>query len=156
MAKFVIPLNQLPPPAQDGTQTLRFRVTTEDKNSISQWSTFFTLESLGQKLPDQVVSNITALTEDGPFEVVWDPNVTTTVNPHGIVDNELQAYDIFVNWNNTSFSYFGRVIGNKVTLYIPDSISATSVRVKGCLPVHPVPTQPLNDFQIFDTGTVSL
>jgi hypothetical protein len=155
MAKFIIPINKLPPPAQDGTQNLRFRITTDDKNSLSQWSTIFYLESFGQKNPEQVESNVTALTEDGPFEVVWNQNVSTSVNSHGVVDNELQAYDIFVKWNyDADFNYFGRVTGNKVTLYKP--LPATSLRVIGQLPSHPVPTEPIVMFQIFDTGVVPL
>jgi hypothetical protein len=155
MAKFIIPINKLPPPAQDGTQNLRFRITTDDKNSLSQWSTIFYLESFGQKDPEQVESNVTALTEDGPFEVVWNQNVFTSVNSQGVVDNELQAYDIFVKWNyDADFNYFGRVTGNKVTLYKP--LPATSLRVIGQLPSHPVPTEPIVMFQIFDTGVVPL
>jgi hypothetical protein len=155
VAKFIIPINKLPAPSQDGTQNLRFRITTDDKNSLSQWSTIFSLESVGQKDPEQVESNLTALTEDGPFEIVWNPNVSTSVNSHGIVDNELQAYDIFVKWNyDANFSYFGRVTGNKVTIYKP--LPATSLRVLGQLPSHPVPTEPIVMFQIFDTGVVSL
>jgi hypothetical protein len=155
MAKFIIPINKLPPPAQDGTQNLRFRITTDDKNSLSQWSTIFYLESFGQKNPEQVESNVTALTEDGPFEVVWNQNVSTSVNSSGVVDNELQSYDIFVKWNyDADFNYFGRVTGNKATLYKP--LPATSLRVIGQLPSHPVPTEPIVMFQIFDTGVVPL
>jgi hypothetical protein len=155
MPKFIIPINKLPPPSQDGTQNLRFRITTDDKNSLSQWSTIFSVESVGQIDPDQVESNITALTADGPFEVVWNPNVSTSVNAHGIVDNELQAYDIFTKWSyDANFNYFGRVTGNKVTIYKP--LPATSLRVIGQLPSHPIPTETIVRFQIFDTGVVPL
>ena len=155
MAKFTIPINNLPPPNKEGFHTLRFRITTEDKNSLSQWSTLYSVESFGQVEPEQVESNITALTSDGPFEVVWNQDVSTSVNSHGVVDNELQAYDIFVKWNyDASFNYFGRVTGNKVTVY--KNLPATSLRVIGQLPSHPIPTEPIVKFQIFDTGVVSL
>ena len=155
MAKFTIPINNLPPPNKEGFHTLRFRITTEDKNSLSQWSTLYSIESFGQIEPEQVESNITALTSDGPFEVVWNQDVSTSVNSHGVVDNELQAYDIFVKWNyDASFNYFGRVTGNKVTVY--KNLPATSLRVIGQLPSHPIPTEPIIKFQIFDTGVVSL
>jgi hypothetical protein len=155
MAKFIIPINELPPPDKEGFHNLRFRVTTDDKNSLSQWSNLFSVESFGQKEPDQVESNITALTSDGPFEVVWNQDVSTSINTHGIVDNELQAYDIFVKWNyDADFNYFGRVTGNKVTIY--KNIPATSLRVVGHLPSHPTPTEPIVKFQIFDTGVVPL
>lgn len=155
MAKFTIPINNLPPPNKEGFHTLRFRITTEDKNSLSQWSTLYSIESFGQIEPEQVESNITALTSDGPFEVVWNQDVSTSVNSQGVVDNELQAYDIFVKWNyDASFNYFGRVTGNKVTVY--KNLPATSLRVIGQLPSHPIPTEPIVKFQIFDTGVVSL
>jgi len=155
MAKFTIPINNLPPPNKEGFHTLRFRITTEDKNSLSQWSTLYSIESFGQIEPEQVESNITALTSDGPFEVVWNQDVSTSVNSQGVVDNELQAYDIFVKWNyDASFNYFGRVTGNKVTVY--KNLPATSLRVIGQLPSHPIPTEPIIKFQIFDTGVVSL
>ena len=155
MAKFTIPINNLPPPNKEGFHTLRFRITTEDKNSLSQWSTLYSVESFGQVEPEQVESNITALTSDGPFEVVWNQDVSTSVNSQGVVDNELQAYDIFVKWNyDASFNYFGRVTGNKVTVY--KNLPATSLRVIGQLPSHPIPTEPIVKFQIFDTGVVSL
>ena len=155
MAKFTIPINNLPPPNKEGFHTIRFRITTEDKNSLSQWSTLYSIESFGQIEPEQVESNITALTSDGPFEVVWNQDVSTSVNSQGVVDNELQAYDIFVKWNyDASFNYFGRVTGNKVTVY--KNLPATSLRVIGQLPSHPIPTEPIVKFQIFDTGVVSL
>ena len=155
MAKFTIPINNLPPPNKEGFHTLRFRITTEDKNSLSQWSTLYSIESFGQIESEQVESNITALTSDGPFEVVWNQDVSTSVNSQGVVDNELQAYDIFVKWNyDASFNYFGRVTGNKVTVY--KNLPATSLRVIGQLPSHPIPTEPIVKFQIFDTGVVSL
>lgn len=155
MAKFIIPIKDLPAPDKEGFHTLRFRITTEDKNSLSQWSTLYSVESFGQIEPEQVESNITALTEDGPFEVAWNQNVSTSLNLNGIVDNELQAYDIFVKWNyNANFNYFGRVTGNKVTIY--KTLPATSLRIIGQIPSHPVPAEPIVKFQIFDTGVVPL
>jgi hypothetical protein len=155
MARFIVPVNKLPPPDKDGNQNIRFRITTDDRNSLSQYSTIFSVESFGQINPDQVESNITALTENGPFEIVWNPNVSTSVNSHGIVDNELQAYDIFIKWNyDADFNYFGRVTGNKVTIYKP--LAATSLRVIGQLPSYPIPTETIVKFQIFDTGVVPL
>lgn len=38
MAKVIIPLSQLPAPNRDGTHVVRFRIATEDKGSISEWS----------------------------------------------------------------------------------------------------------------------
>jgi hypothetical protein len=154
MAKFVVPLKNLPAPDTIGNQLVRFRITTEDRNSISEWSSFFVVESLGQIDPEQVESNLTALTEDGPFEITWKGDVITLLSPETSITNESQQYDIFVKWNSDPFYYFGRVTGNRVVIYKEDG--ATSLRVIGQLPTHPLPSETIVRFQIFDTGTVSL
>jgi hypothetical protein len=154
MAKFVVPLKNLPPPDYNGNHTLRFRVSTEDRNNISEWSKLFRVESLGQSDPDQVESNVTALTEEGPFEVTWKGDVITSVSPETSTINESQQYDIFVKWDSDPFYYFGRVTGNRVVIY--KEPTASSMRVIGQLPTHPLPTETIVKFQIFDTGVVSL
>jgi hypothetical protein len=154
MAKFTIPLKNLPPPDKNGNHLLRFRVTTEDRNSISEWSKIFKVESLGQIDPEQVESNVTALTENGPFEITWKGDVITSVSSEVSTVNESQQYDIFVKWDIDPFYYFGRVTGNKVVVY--KEPTASSMRVVGHLPVHPAPEQSSVRFQIFDTGTVVL
>ena len=154
MAKFVVPLKNLPAPDTSGDHLVRFRIITEDRNSISEWSSFFIVESLGQIDPEQVESNVTALTEDGPFEITWKGDVITSVSPATFITNESQQYDIFVKWNSDPFYYFGRVTGNRVVIYKEDG--ATSLRVIGQLPTHPLPSETIVRFQIFDTGTVSL
>ena len=154
MAKFVVPLKNLPPPDYNGNHTLRFRVSTEDRNNISEWSKLFRVESLGQSDPDQVESNVTALTEEGPFEITWKGDVITLVSPETSTINESQQYDIFVKWDSDPFYYFGRVTGNRVVIY--KEPTASFMRVIGQLPTHPLPTETIVKFQIFDTGTVSL
>jgi hypothetical protein len=154
MAKFTIPLKNLPPPDKNGNHLLRFRVTTEDRNSISEWSKIFKVESLGQIDPEQVESNVTALTENGPFEITWQGDVVTSVSSEVSIVNESQQYDIFVKWDTDPFYYFGRVTGNKVVVY--KEPTASSMRIVGHLPIHPTPEETLVRFQIFDTGTVTL
>jgi len=154
MAKFTIPLKNLPPPDKNGDHLLRFRVTTEDRNSISAWSKIFKVESLGQINPEQVESNVTALTENGPFEVTWKGDVITSVSSEVSTVNESQQYDIFVKWDSDPFYYFGRVTGNRVVIY--KDPTASSMRVIGQLPSHPAPEETSVKFQIFDTSTVVL
>jgi hypothetical protein len=48
MARFIVPLDQLPVPDVQGNHRVRFRVTTEDQNSVSEWSTIFKVQSVGQ------------------------------------------------------------------------------------------------------------
>jgi len=63
VAKVIIPLSQLPPPNRDGTHVVRFRIATEDKGSISEWSKLFRVESTGQKSNGLVAADLTVLTQ---------------------------------------------------------------------------------------------
>jgi hypothetical protein len=154
MAKIIIPVKDLPPPKHNGDHVFRFRIITKDNNNTSEWSKLFNVESLGQSDPDQVESNIIALTEEGPFEITWQGDVITSVSPSASPINESQQYDIFVQWDSDPFYYFGRVTANTIIIY--KKPEASFLRVIGQLPVHPLPTETIVKFQIFDTGTVPL
>jgi len=41
MAKIKVPVEKLPPPNYLGNHYIRFRVSSEDRNSISEWSRLF-------------------------------------------------------------------------------------------------------------------
>lgn len=53
MGKFKIPLSNLPPPNQDGNHIFRFRITSEDKVRVSEYSTLYVIQSSGQVFPDK-------------------------------------------------------------------------------------------------------
>lgn len=155
MAKIVIPFSQLPDPNIVGKQVLRYRVVSEDRNSFSEWSKLFSIDSQAQKNPQEVEVNMVALTEGGPYELSWDPTIYIPSLSANFTKGELQPYDIFVQFGaSASLNYYTRVTGNKVTIYSSTSLDA--IRVVGQLPTHPSPPAVSNDFKIFDTGLVSL
>jgi hypothetical protein len=119
MQKAIIPKEILPPISSDGRYILRYRVASEDKNRVSDWSRIYSIygklvkDILGydeedgeQRYPDGVPLDVVA-TEDG-MSISWDLPV------------ELQAtdYDVFVKW-----SYDGG------TTYDEDWILISTVRV---------------------------
>lgn len=156
MAKVIIPLSQLPAPNRDGTHVVRFRIATEDKGSISEWSKLFRVESVGQKSDGLVAANLTVLKVGGPYEVKWTPSIETLAATSASAN--INSYDIFVDENDgNGLKYYSRVNTNSVTVY---SNTTTSIRVYGQLPTHPTP--PITSltlkerFGVFDTGMISL
>ncbi len=116
MAKVIIPLSQLPPPNRDGTHVVRFRIATEDKGSISEWSKLFRVESTGQKSNGLVAADLTVLTQGGPYEVKWTPYIETIAAVSGSAN--LNVYDIFVDENDgQGLKFYSRVNTNSVTVY---------------------------------------
>jgi hypothetical protein len=156
MAKITIPLGTLPPPNHDGTHILRFRIGSVDNNSKSRYSKLFKVLSIGQNSPSTVSPRFTALTASGPFTVEWDSNVRIpAISSSANLSSELynQSYDIFIDRNGTGIQYYSRVNTNSVLI---TEGNTTTLRVVGQLPVHPVPTELINNFTIFDTGVMTL
>src|SRR6056300_336064 len=60
MAKFIIPVEDLPPPDINGNHVFRFRILSEDRNRQSQYSTLYTIESTGQIFPLESPYEITS------------------------------------------------------------------------------------------------
>lgn len=52
MAKYRIPLSELPPPNEDGDHIFRFRVVSEDKIRYSEYSSLYVIQSSGQVFPE--------------------------------------------------------------------------------------------------------
>ena len=77
MAKFKIPVEKLPPPNINGDHLIRFRVSTEDRNSISEWSKLFSIPSVGQIHPLESEYTISASTN--LVSLYWDtPSIYNT------------------------------------------------------------------------------
>lgn len=157
MAKFIIPLEKLPPPYENGDHYLRFRITTEDKNSISQWSQIYDINSVGQVSPTQVDAQVVALQEGGPYEVNWREDISIALPSGSIIKRNINAYDIFVKWSyDADFNFYGRVLGNTVKIFENENDAPTSIRVVGQLTTHPFPPATIEELQVFDTGVVDL
>jgi hypothetical protein len=155
VAKFIIPLDKLPPPYKNGDHYLRFRVTTEDKNSLSQWSQIYDVTSVGQISPTQVGAQVVALQEGGPYEVNWREDISVELPSGSTIKRNINAYDIFVRWSyDADFNFYGRVLGNRVNVFEDEGESPTSIRVVGQLTTHPLPPEKIEELQVFDTGVV--
>jgi hypothetical protein len=162
MAKFKIPVEKLPPPNINGDHLIRFRVSTEDRNSISEWSKLFSIPSVGQIHPLESEYTISASTN--LVSVYWDTpsiyNTGASAIGASVLHNHESEWkqhdsDIFVKFDDLTteyFVYWGRSSDNSFSI-VP-YFGATSVRVIVQVASHP-PTL-LNKFKILDTGIVSL
>jgi hypothetical protein len=157
MARIRIPLEKLPPPNKEGNHTLRYRVSSEDRNSISQWSRLFSVTSIGQISPNQVDARIVALKQGGPYELSWKEEITIQLPSGSFVKRKISEYDLFIKWNyNEKFQFYGRVASNNTVIFSEEATSPESLRVVGQLPTYPFPPELLDDFKVFDTGVVVL
>lgn len=160
MAKFRVPVEQLPAPNINGRHLFRFRVLSEDRNRLSQYSPLFTIESKGQIWPLETTATVSA--SGGVILVYWETPSYFNVGPSAVGASVLHNHesewkihdsDIFVSWNNQAFIYYGRSVDSEIALIPPDP-SVVSVRVVGQMANYP-PTR-LDLFKIFDTGSIAL
>lgn len=158
MAKFRIPLENLPAPYKDGTHAIRFRIASEDRNSFSEWSPIFVKESIGQINPTQVNARIVALQEDGPYEISWKNETDILLeNSQTTLRRNIPQFDLFIKWDyDADFKFFARISGTNAVIYEEDEESPTSLRIVGQLPTHPFPPEKIEAIQVFDTGVVVL
>jgi len=162
MPKFVVPVERLSPPYNDGTHTFRFRVTTEDRNSISEWSNLYELESIGQIYPQEAEYSFSI--QGGFITIAWETPSIYNVGEFAVGpsvqhnhESEWKVHDsdIFVKFNDfltPGFVYWGRSKDNTVSI-VPYS-GATNIRIVAQVANHP-PTKSAK-FQLFDTGVISL
>lgn len=157
MAKFIIPLNQLPPPMADGTQKFRFRIISEDRNVTSYWSPVFKVLNGKQIVPETPSFSASAIYDSRSDSVSLTLGAdSTTADYTEFLDN----YDIFVNWDSSGYEFYNRMSPNGIN--IPSSGSAT-VQIKGQYPSQyitdvngkSVPYET-NSLKVFETGTLSL
>lgn len=109
MARFKIPVDKLSPPDSNGRHLIRFRITTEDKNNISEWSQIFDLESPGQ-IPSASAAHQHILDESTTpknITLIWEGGY---LEYHTELDQS--QHDIFVKYDNDPYLYLGRTVGN--------------------------------------------
>lgn len=162
MPRFVVPVESLPAPYLDGTHNIRFRITTEDKNITSEWSTLYVLDSLGQIYPQEALYNVEV--GSGFIGLTWETPSIYNVGPSAIGASVIHNHesewkvhdsDIFVKFDNfltPDFIYWGRSKDNTFSI-IPYS-GATTIRIVAQVANHP--PKKSNIFQLFDTGVLSL
>lgn len=157
MAKFIIPLHQLPEPMTDGTQKFRFRIVSEDRNVVSYWSPIFKIINGNQLVPYIPSFSASAIYDSRTDSI--NLNLDSDVNTSDYTEF-LDNYDIFVSWDGGSYTFYNRMNANGIN--IANSGSAT-VRIKGQYPSQYVenisgfstPSQS-NNLKVFETATLSL
>lgn len=159
MPKIRIPVEKLPPPNYLGDHYLRFRVSSEDRNSISEWSRLFEIQSKGQIYPLQ--SEYSVVTASGVLNLIWDtPSIYNTgISAVGasVLHNHQSEFkvhdaDIFYRINGSSYSYYGRSKDNSFSLVIPPGTSTLQV----CVQAANYPPTRSDIFKIFETETISV
>jgi hypothetical protein len=186
MPKIKIPVEKLPPPNEYGSHVIRFRVSSEDRNSISEWSRLFQIQSIGQIYPQestyvvQANSSITTITWDTPsvYNLSSSAIGASVQHNHG---NEWKQHpaDIFVSFNESSeenFVYWGRSSDNTFSIipqqYINQYVSVLNIQypqlydpeltledlnsIRIVVQSASRPTKINEIFRFIDTGNVSL
>lgn len=175
MAKFIIPVEKLPPPNSDGNQLFRFRIISEDRNLSSEYSSMYNIQSAGQIYPKP--TSASAAVQGNSIVVSWDtPSIynystsaqlykngvlytgysASVAHNHG-TDWKIHDADIFVNWYSTTtnsylgYEYQGRSKDNNI--FITKKEGTSKIKVFGQVANYP-PTK--NDmFKIFETPELS-
>lgn len=159
MAKYIIPVEQLGPPNDDGDHLFRFRIISQDRNRVSPYSTLYVVQSKGQIYPLQSVARYTV--SSSVINVYWDtPSIYNTgasavgasvLHNHG-TDWKVHDADIFISWDSGTYQYVGRSKDNAFAIIMQEP--HTTARIVG--QVANYPPQKLDIFKIFDTGTITL
>lgn len=174
MPQFRIPVEKLPPPNIDGNHVFRFRIVSDDRNSTSEYSSLYVVQSKGQIYPLESVAS--ASVSGNLINLTWDtPSIynlsssaslfkngqtltglsASVLHNHG-TDWKVHDADIFVNWfisgSYAGYVYYGRSKDNSLNIIKKDG--ATKARVIGQIANYP-PTR--NDiFKIFETSELTL
>lgn len=159
MPRVKIPVEKLPPPNIFGDHYVRFRVSSEDRNSISEWSRLFKIESKGQIYPLEAEYSI--VTASGVVNLIWDtPSIYNTgasatgdsVQHNHTSEWKIHDSDIFVKLDSSDYSYYGRSKDNSFSIVIPPGTSTIRVFVQAAN--HP-PTKS-DIFKLFETPVISV
>jgi len=140
MARFVIPVENLPPPNKDGDHLFRFRLISDDQNRVSQYSTLYVIKSTGQIYPLTPEATAELSGSGSTVNVTWDTpsiyNVGASAVGASVQHNhegewKVHDSDIFVKWLGPglpeTFEYFGRSRDNSASIIRNPSASAVVV-----------------------------
>lgn len=181
MPKYRIPVENLPPPNSNGEHVFRFRIISEDRNTMSEYSNLLTIQSKGQIYP--LTTSASASIQGQNIIVAWDtPSIynysssaslykkltyltgisASVLHDHG-TDWKVHDADIFVDWG-AGYEYYGRSKDNNII--IPKKVGATQIRVLGEIAsyvsvsssaTYSASTRKTNSiFKIFETSQISL
>ena len=131
--KFIIPLSKLPYPNADGTHRVRFRVTTQDRNELSEWSPIYIVDSPAQQSSASV--SYQSQISGNVVTVSWTPN------------SLYKEYDVFTSIDSAPYQFFTRTPNNSIVV----SNTGSQIRVWVQLPTYPFPPSTSNTFKILET-----
>jgi hypothetical protein len=148
MAQIRVPVEELPPPDENGDHALQFRIISIDKNQRSTWSQLYIIKSIGQYRPK--LSPVSASILNNVMTINWNSplvyNVSNSLPSASIqhtrpLSSKFIDTDIFVQFSSgsamTSFGYLSRVSNDTARVLIPST--SASVRVVGTLATKNIP-----------------
>jgi len=142
MPRFVVPVETLPGPNEEGDHIFRFRVVSEDRNSSSEYSNLFILKSLGQIYPYNSPVIVDLNSSSTVLTMTWEtPSIYNTgasavgasvLHNHG-TEWKVHDADIFVKWlysaasASASYTYLGVARENHFNYPIPSGAASAIV-----------------------------
>lgn len=114
--KVVILAKDLPPLSPNNTTTFRYRVVSEDRNRVSDWS------------PNTTIALHTPLPVTGAIDVTSKTITITWTDNEEFDDRE--AYDIFVKYDSGEYSHVGTAYGHSFTLIKPVGFTTVYVAIQ--------------------------
>lgn len=157
--KFIVNTENLPKTSSSAQHIIRFRVISEDRNRVSDWSPIFVLDSSGQ-IPPFGASAPFVLTSASSnsstvLDLTWSESFISTF------------YDIFVKWDTDQFVFYKTVSSNNLKIIAKSNSSSAKFIVQSAsYPVLPyssaasgvvrISTTPLlsSVLKILETGTI--
>lgn len=136
--KFIIPLAKLPYPNIDGTHRVRFRITTQDRNELSEWSPIYVVDSPAQQSASTSVNYQTQVSGN-VITVSWEPN------------SLYKEYDVFTSFDEDPYQFFTRTANNSVAIPVVGNLLKVWVQ----LPTYPFPPKTSILFKILETSELS-
>jgi len=135
--KVVIPKSLLPKITPDATYAIRYRVSSEDGSSVSDWSPQYVLkkDSVEDLIGDNIVE--TSIKSNGTaIDISW--KTISSVDQNSIVIDALDdlQYDVFVSWSDIdtwtpSWSYAGSTISDSISVTIPEQYRSRFIGAEG-------------------------
>lgn len=131
MGKFKIPLSSLPPPNEDGNHIFRFRVTSEDKVRVSEYSTLYVVQSSGQVFPEtkDVSKYRIAQGSGSTITVTWE--APEKYNLGNLAQTEynlnLAVQQIIMSSGSTTTININEIVPN---IYLSSTISNTPIKTE--------------------------
>ena len=157
MARFIIPVEELPPPDVNGDHLFRFRIISEDQSKISEYSTLYSIESKGLIYPEQYDAQISS--SGSVVNVTWETpsffNVSSSAIGVPVLHNHLSEWkshnmDVFVSWDGGDYEYYARTIDSNIEIIKRPGSSTLKIFVQ----MANYPPTKSDKFKISESDTI--